>query len=592
MTEEKPKGSRQRVPEDSEDFGVLFEKSLKPVKPGEIVRGHVVQVTRDYVTVDIGYKTEGLIPASEFRGPDRELQLAEGDEVDVFFESNEVEDGFIRLSRNRARQLQVWQDIEEAYQNSGYVDGTIVGRVKGGLKVDVGVPAFLPGSHADVRPSRNLDRYIGQQSRFSVIKFNRSRGNVVVSRRNVIEREREALKEETLQVLEEGVILEGTVKNLTDYGAFVDLGGIDGLLHVTDMSWGRVGRPSEVVNVGDKIRVVVLKYDRERERVSLGMKQILPDPWKGIHDRILPGMRIRGHVVSLTDYGAFVEIESGIEGLVHVSEMSWTKRVNHPREVLQEGEEVNVQVLDVDPQNRRISLGLKQTIENPWELVKVNHPVGSKIRGPIKNITDFGVFVEVEEGIDGLVHVSDLHWTKKVKHPSELYQKGEEVEAVVLDIDTENQRLSLGIKQLTSDPWQTFAERYPIGSHVKGRATSIADFGVFVEIEEGIEGLVHISQLSRERIEKPQDLYRVGDEIEVEVLNVDTKDRRVALSVKALTQSEERREWHEYMREEQEKARFSFRDILKDDLPLDRDRTEDRGSSSRGNDEGEDGETP
>src|SRR5262245_30401686 len=375
-----------------EDFAALFEQSLKSPKPGDIVSGRVVRVGRDSVTVDIGYKCEGTVPVQEFTTRDGELTVHEGETVDVYFESTDTDTGNVHLSRQKALQLVVWRDIERAFESDGAVEGAIVGKVKGGLKVDIGVPAFLPGSHADIRPARNLDRYIGQRGRFAILKFNRSRGNVVVSRRAVMEREREVLKEETLKVLEEGVILEGQVKNITDYGAFIDLGGIDGLLHITDMSWGRVAHPSEVLKVGDQLRVVILKYDPARERVSLGMKQILPDPWSDVRDRYPIGMRIHGKVVSLTDYGAFIELEKGVEGLVHVSEMSWTKRVSHPRDVLNEGQEVDVQVLDVDPQNRRISLGLKQTEPNPWDLVRVNHPVGSEVKGKVKSITDFGVF--------------------------------------------------------------------------------------------------------------------------------------------------------------------------------------------------------
>jgi small subunit ribosomal protein S1 len=571
MDRDKDQQSSAPTRQEVEDFGALFENSLRTIKPGEVVRGHVVQVTRDYVTVDIGYKSEGQIPIQEFLGRDGHVEVAQGDEVDVYFDSSEGENGGIALSRSRAEQLKVWTDIERAFQASSTVEGTIVGKVKGGLKVDIGVSAFLPGSHADIRPARNLDRYIGQRGRFAILKFNRSRGNVVVSRRAVMEREREVLKEETLKVLEEGVILEGQVKNITDYGAFIDLGGIDGLLHITDMSWGRVSHPSEVVKVGDQLRVVILKYDPARERVSLGMKQILPDPWSDARNRYPAGARVHGKVVSLTDYGAFVELEKGVEGLVHVSEMSWTKRVNHPRDVLSEGQDVDVQVLDVDPQNRRISLGLKQTEPNPWDLVRVNHPVGSHVRGKIKSITDFGIFVGVAEGIDGLVHVSDLHWTKKIKHASELYKKGDDVEAVVLGVDVENERISLGIKQMTPDPWVTLRERYPDGSRIHGRVTSVADFGVFVEIEEGIEGLIHISQLSTERVDKPQSLYKPGDEVEAEVISIDPKERRIALSIKALRRSEERAEVESYLRRERENARFSFQDILSEELPLDRD---------------------
>jgi len=549
-----------------EDFASLFEASLKSPKPGEIVSGRIVQIGRDVVTVDIGYKCEGSLPRDEFENRDGELLVNEGDVVDVLFEASETETGGIRLSRQKALQLVVWRDIEKAFEAESSIEGAIVGKVKGGLKVDIGVPAFLPGSHADLRPARNLDRYIGQRGRFAILKFNRSRGNVVVSRRAVLERERTALKEETMKVLEEGVILEGTVKNITDYGAFVDLGGIDGLLHVTDMSWVRVSNPSEVVNVGDKVKVVVLKYDAERERVSLGMKQIMPDPWTSVRERWPQGSRAKGKVVNLTDYGAFVEIEPGLEGLVHVSEMSWTKRVVHPSKLLEVGQEVEVQVLDVDPNNRRISLGLKQTEPNPWEMVRINHPIGSHVTGKVKSITDFGLFVEIQEGIDGLVHVSDLHWTRKVKHPSELYQKGDEVEAMVLGIDVNNERISLGIKQLSEDPWSKVPERYPVGQRVRGKVTSLTDFGVFVEIEEGVEGLIHVSQLSNERVDKPAALFNIGDEVEAEVTQCDPREKRIGLSIKALRRSEERAEVDAYVQREGQGGRFSFADVMSSQL--------------------------
>ncbi|TMA55578.1 MAG: 30S ribosomal protein S1 [Deltaproteobacteria bacterium] len=551
---------RTEKPED--DFGSLFEQSLKSPKPGDVVTGRVVRIGRDAVTVDIGYKSEGQIPVAEFSTREGGITVQEGDEVDVYFESADTESGEIFLSRQKAEQFKVWREIEKAFERDGAVEGTIVGKVKGGLRVDIGVPAFLPGSHADIRPTRNLDRYLGQRGRFAILKFNRSRGNVVVSRRAVLERERTALKSETLKVLEEGVILEGTVKNITDYGAFVDLGGIDGLLHVTDMSWGRVSHPSEVLNVGDRVKVVVLKYDPERERVSLGMKQIMPDPWSTVSERLPIGMRIKGKVVSLTDYGAFVEIERGLEGLIHVSEMSWTKRVTHPSKVLEAGQEVEVQILDIDTVNRRISLGLKQTEPNPWEMVRINHAVGSHIKGKIKSITDFGLFVEVEENIDGLVHVSDLHWTKKVKHPSELYRKGDEVEAVVLGIDVDNERISLGIKQLTEDPWAAIPRRYPPGTRVRGAVTSVTDFGVFVELEEGVEGLIHVSQLSSERVDKPSTLFKPGDGVEAEVTEVDAREKRIKLSIKALLKSEEREEMDAYQRRERESGKAYFADVM------------------------------
>jgi small subunit ribosomal protein S1 len=545
-----------------EDFGVLFERSLKSPRPGEVVTGRVVLVGRDSITVDIGYKSEGHIPLREFTTREGRLTVQEGDEIDVYFEASDTESGDIVLSRQKAEQFKVWREIERAFERDGAVEGTIVGKVKGGLKVDIGVAAFLPGSHADLRPTRNLDRYLGQRGRFAILKFNRSRGNVVVSRRAVLERERTALKSETLKVLEEGVILEGTVKNITEYGAFVDLGGIDGLLHVTDMSWGRVGHPSEVLNVADRVKVVVLKYDPERERVSLGMKQIMPDPWTTIAERLPLNARIRGKVVSLTDYGAFVEVERGVEGLIHVSEMSWTKRVTRPSKVLEVGQEVDVQILDIDPTNRRISLGLKQTEPNPWELVRTNHPVGSRLRGKIKSITDFGLFVEVEENIDGLVHVSDLHWTKKVKHPSELFKKGDEIEAVVLGINVDDERIALGIKQLTEDPWARIPARYPVGTRVRGVVTSVTTFGVFVELEEGVEGLVHVSQLSTERVDNPALLFKPGDVVEAEVSNVDAREKRIGLSIKSLRRSEERAEVDAYLDREREAGRFSFGDVM------------------------------
>ena len=549
-----------------EDFGQLFEQSLKSVKPGEVVTGKVVQIANGLVTVDIGYKSEGQIPINEFRDRDGNIEVQVGDDVDVYFEASEGDTGAVSLSRAKAEQVKVWRDIEIAYNEGVPIEGLIVGKVKGGLKVDIGVAAFLPGSHADLRPTRNLDRFIGQKGRFAILKFNRSRGNVVVSRRAVLERERSALKEETLRVLEEGIILEGAVKNITDYGAFVDLGGLDGLLHITDMSWGRISHPSEVINVGDQVKVVVLKYDPERERVSLGMKQIMPDPWTTAADRYPVGLRIRGKVVSITDYGAFVELEKGVEGLIHVSEMSWTKRVTHPSKVLEMGAEVEVQVLDVDPGNRRISLGLKQVAPNPWELVRVNHPTGSRITGKVKSITDFGIFVGVDDGIDGLVHISDLHWTKKIKHPSEAYKKGDEIEAIVLGVDVENERISLGVKQLETDPWVSLAERFPVGTKVKGPITSITDFGVFVEIEDGIEGLVHVSQISNERVDKPSQLFQVGDELEAEVTNIDGREKKIGLSVKALRRTEERDEMNAYLSREGKAAKFSLEDVMGEDL--------------------------
>ena len=553
------------------EFETLFEESLRTVKPGGVVKGRVVGITSTHVLIDVGYKSEGGIPIQEFSDRHGNLQVKVGDEVDVFFDSPEGENGGIVLSRQRAENIKLWEEIEKAYNEGLGIEGHIVGKVKGGFRVDVGVPGFLPGSHVDIRPSRNLDRFIGTTDRFVILKYNRARGNVVLSRRALLEKERDSLKKEILKVLEEGVILEGTVKNITGYGAFVDLGGIDGILHISDMSWGRINHPTEVVHVGEKLKVVVLKFDPEKERISLGIKQLTPDPWHTVAEKYPLGSRVQGKVISLMDYGAFVELESGIEGLIHISEMSWTKKVSHPSKILQVGQTVEVVVLNVDPSHRRISLGLKQVMANPWESAKEKYPVGSVVKGPVRNITDFGIFVGIEEGIDGLVHISDLHWSKKIKHPSELYKKGDLVEARVLGVNVENERFSLGIKQLTPDPWKVIAERYPAGSKVKGQVTSVPDFGVFVRIDEGVEGLIHVSQLSVERIDKPSSLYKVGDEVEAEVINIDVNERKIGLSIRALRKTEERQEMENYLKREKEGGRFSFESLLNDELRLDRD---------------------
>jgi len=554
-----------------DEFRTLFEESIRFVKPGGIVKGRVVGITQSHVVVDVGYKTEGQISVKEFMDRAGEIQVKVGDEVDVFFDTLEDEEnGGIILSRERAQDIKIWENIEKAFNEGSAVEGTIVARVKGGFKVDVGVMGFLPGSHVDVRPNRSVDRFVGKKDHFHVLKYNRPRGNVVLSRKLMMEKEREVLKKDTLKILEEGVILEGTVKNITGYGAFVDVGGIDGILHITDMSWGRINHPSDLVTVGDSIKVVVLKFDPERERISLGMKQITPDPWKSIEEKFVVGARVQGKVVGLTDYGAFVELEKGIEGLIHISEMSWAKKVTHPMKVVQVGEVVETVILNVDPNRRRISLGLKQVMPNPWVLAKEKYPVGSIVKGPVRNITDFGLFIGVEEDIDGLVHISDLHWTKKVKHPSELYKKGDIIEAKVLEIDAENERFSLGIRQVTPDPWELAAQNHPVGSKIDGPITRVADFGVFVRIEEGVEGLIHVSQLSSERVEKPSSLFKAGDQVKAEVINVDPHERRIGLSIRALGQSEEREEMEAYLKKERDAGRFSFETILNEDLKLDK----------------------
>lgn len=554
-----------------DDFRTLFEQSIQAVQPGGIVKGKVVDITPTHVVVDVGYKTEGQIPVKEFFDREGKIQVKVGDEVDVLFESPEGDDGDIVLSREMAQDIKIWEKIEKAYHEESPVEGVIVARVKGGFNVDVGVPGFLPGSHVDIRATRNLDKFVGKTDRFIILKYNQMRGNVVVSRKAMIEKEREALKKDTLKILEEGVILEGVVKNITGYGAFVDVGGIDGILHITDMSWGRINHPSDLVKVGESIKVVVLKFDPERERISLGMKQITPDPWESVESKFAIGSRVQGKVVGLTDYGAFVELDKGIEGLVHISEMSWAKKVSHPSKVVQVGETVETVVLNIDRNRHRISLGLKQVMPNPWLLLKEKYAIGSVIKGSVRNVTDFGVFVGVEEGIDGLVHISDLDWAKKVKHPSELYKKGDSVEAKVLGIDVENERFSLGIKQLMGDPWELIAQKNPVGSKIEGEITKIADFGVFVRIEDKVEGLIHVSQLSTERVDKPSSLFKVGDHINAEVINIDIQERRIGLSIRALRKSDERKEMEVYLKREKEAGMFSFETILNEELRLDKD---------------------
>jgi len=554
-----------------EDFAAMLEESFKgkgtakggELKENEIVRGTVVQVTKDYAVVDIGYKSEGQVPIQEFGLAEGKPNVKVGDAVEVLLESRENDTGMVVLSKEKADKMRIWDEISAACERDELVEGTIVGRVKGGLSVDIGVKAFLPGSQVDLRPIRNLDKLIGEKYKFKVIKFNKKRGNIVLSRRVLLEKEREELKKDTLQKLKEGAVLTGIVKNLTDYGAFIDLGGIDGLLHITDMSWGRVGHPSEMLNVGDELRVTVLKFDPATERVSLGLKQIQEDPWAHAAEKFPPGTRVTGKVVSLTDYGAFIEMEPGVEGLVHISEMSWTKRVKHPSKVMAIGDQVAAVVLDVDGKAKRISLGMKQIEPNPWTLLEEQYPIGSVIRGQVRNVTDFGIFVGVQEGIDGLVHVSDISWTQRIKHPGDLFKKGDEVEAVVLNIDVENERFSLGIKQLHPDPWTELPTKYPIGSRVKGKVTKVADFGAFVEIEPGIEGLVHVSELRDERVENPRDVVKEGDELDVKVIDMDPHERKVALSVKAALHEGE--DYREYMRNQQG-GRASLGDVFGEKL--------------------------
>ena len=534
--------------DETEDFQTLYEESLRAVEEGQIVKGTVIDITPDHVTVDVGYKCEGQIPIQEFLKRDRKADVRMGDRIDVLLERKDSEEGLLILSKEKADKVKVWREISRSCREGEVIEGEIVSKVKGGLSVDIGgIFAFLPGSQIDLKLVRNLDSLMGKRLKFKVIKFNRKRNNIVLSRRILLEEERKLLRQGTLKSIQEGAIVEGTVKSITDYGAFIDLGGMDGLLHITDVAWGRIGHPSEKLSVGDRIKVKVLHFDREKEKVSLGLKQALPDPWDSVPEKYSVGSRIKGKVVNVTDYGVFVELEEGVEGLVHISELTWSKKMKHPSKIAHIGETVEVMVLDCDPAKRRISLGMKQIEPNPWTLIEEKYPVGTRVVGRVKTITDFGIFIGFEEGLDGLVHVSEMSWTKKIRHPGELYKKGQEVEAVVLNIDKKNERFSLGIKQLTPDPWKEVARRYRKGEVVTGKITNLTDFGAFVELEEGIEGLVHVSEISREKVERPSDVLKVGDKISAVVLHIDPNERRIGLSIKGLKERVEKVEIEKYI---------------------------------------------
>ncbi len=549
----------------NDEFRQYFSQVLESeqFKEGSVVPGEVIGIENDYVVVDIGYKSEGRIPRSEFRDPDGEIQVAVGDRVEVYLEAIEDDDGLLVLSKEKADLMKAWDEISEACEKDEVIEGTITARVKGGLSVDIGVKAFLPGSQVDLRPVKNLDKLIGTRAKFKIIKFNKKRGNIVLSRRVLLEKEREERRKDTLKKIEVGKIMRGVVKNITDYGAFIDLGGIDGLLHITDMSYGRINHPSELFAQGDEVDVMILKFDPQTQRVSLGYKQIKPDPWTDADLKYPPGTKIRGRVVSLTDYGAFVEIEEGIEGLVHISEMSWNKRIKHPSKIVQQGEEVDAVVLDIDVEHKRVSLGMKQLEANPWDIIEYKYPVGSIITGRVRNITDFGIFVGVEEGIDGLVHISDISWGQRIKHPSERYKKGQIVEAKVLNIDKANERFSLGIKQLTPDPWSNITSRYFLGQVVTGQVVHIAEFGVFVEIEEGVEGLVHASELKHGRQGELHEYYHENDQITAEIISIDPHDRKIGLSEKAV---ERRAEAEDIQTVAQGSSKATLGDIIRRDL--------------------------
>jgi len=523
-----------------EELAQLYEESLRHIQEGEIVRGRIVHIGRDSVLVDVGYKSEGTIDLDEFPDQGRHLQV--GEEIDVLLEEKEDSEGQVILSKEKANRIKVWDEISKRYDSNDIVEGVVVARIKGGLTVDIGLKAFLPGSQIDLRPVRNLDKLLGEKLQMRIIKLNKRRGNIVLSRRVLLEEERQQAKEKTLASLAEGQTVEGVVKNITEYGAFIDLGGIDGLLHITDMSWGRVSHPSELFAIGDKVRVMVLKFDQEHERVSLGLKQMSADPWMNVDQKYPETSRVAGKVVSITDYGAFVELEEGIEGLVHVSQMSWARRTRHPSKIVNIGDTIEAVVLSVDKEKKRISLGMKQIEPNPWTTVDERYPVGSEVEGKVRNLTDFGAFIALEEGIDGLIHISDMSWTQRVKHPSELLKKGQKVRAVVLNVDKENERLSLGLKQMEPDPWTTVYTKYRVGQDVCVKIVKVTNFGAFAELEDGVEGLIHLSELSRDKVNDPEEVVGVGQECDTKIIKIDVETRKIGLSIRAFLEENERQD--------------------------------------------------
>jgi len=514
-----------------EEMEAYFDKSLKNFREGEIIIGKVLGLAKGLVTVDVGFKSEGMISHSEFPEAEKDLQV--GDEIEVFLERVEDNNGIVVLSKEKANKIKIWEKLVTAFEAEEIIEGIVVAKAKGGLTVDIGLKSFLPGSQIDLRPVRNLEKLIGEKFQMKIIKMNKKRGNIVLSRRILLEEERKLARTGTLTKMEEGNQVDGIVKNITDYGVFIDLGGIDGLLHITDMSWGRVNHPSEMFAIGDKVTVMVLKYDKEKERVSLGLKQITPDPWVDVDSKYPVKTRISGRVVSITDYGAFVELEKGIEGLVHVSEMSWSRHVKHPSKMVSISDTVDAVVLTLDKEKKRISLGMKQMEPNPWDGIEQKYPIGTEVEGLVRNLTDFGAFIELEDGVDGLIHISDLSWNKKIKHPSEVLKKKDKVTAAVLNIDKEACRISLGIKQLEADPWENIPDQYPIGKEVTGTIIKVTGFGAFAEFDDGLEGLIHVSQLSSEKVTHPEKVVKVGDEITAKVIKVDTTSKKIGLSIKA-----------------------------------------------------------
>jgi small subunit ribosomal protein S1 len=544
---EEVKGAVER---EEEDFSSLFEKSLSTLETGEIVKGKVMAILSDVIAVDINYKTEGFFPVVEAVDESGDVVLKEGDEVHVLVERIDSRSGMVILSKEKADKTKLWDTLQEAYEEGTFIKGIIISKVKGGFEVDIGSKAFLPGSQADIRQVKNPDILIGIEDSFKILKFSRQKVNIVVSRRAYLEDVLRSKKENLLNTLREGDVVEGRVKNITDYGVFIDLGGLDGLMHITDISYGKISHPSEVVKVGDVIKVKVIRFDREKRRVSLGMKQLRPDPWTLVREKYREGDKLYGVVTNITKYGAFIEIQEGVEGLLHISEMSWSKNLKSPGDILSIGDRVEVVALKIDEKMRKISLGLKQLSPNPWEILKEKFPEGSIVEGKVKNLTDFGIFVELGEEIDGLVHISDLSWNQRIKHPAEMYRKGDKLKVRVLKINQENQKFSLGIKQLKEDPWFNIQERYKKGGVVTGRVTSIADFGAFIELEEGIEGLVHVTEISEEKIGSPADVLKIGDVVTALIAGVDSQKRKISLSIKLYQKRLEKKEIEAYIRKD------------------------------------------
>ena len=531
---------------ETEKLATLYNESVKELQPGEILKGKIVCIMKDHVMVDVGLKSEGGIPISEFKDRDGEIIVKEGDSIEVLFEGINERDGNISLSRKKALQILTWEKIAKLYEKGAPIRGEITARVKGGFTVDIGVPAFLPGSQVDIKPVRDYDSFVGKTYSFKIINYNPQLHNVILSRRQFLEEERERLKQQTLSKLKEGDVVYGRVKSITDYGVFIDLGGIDGLLHITDISWGRIGHPSDRFEFGDEVKVKILKFDREKEKIALGMKQLTPDPWNNISQKYPVGARIKGRVTNLADYGAFIEIEEGVEGFIHISEMCWSKHLKHPSEILSVGDIVETVVLDIDKNKRRLSLGIKQINPDPWEIVMEKYPVGSIIEGKIKSLTNFGIFVEVVPGLDGLVHISDISWTKRVRHPREFYKKGDKIKVKILGINKDSGKIALGIKQLMPDPWVEVSEKFPVGSVITGKITHITDFGLFVKVEEDIEGLVHISEVSYEKVKNLEKRFNIGEEIKVKVIKINPEERKLGLSIKQL-EEEEKANWRKYL---------------------------------------------